>query len=394
MATDACVARGLRMAALGARTQRELRSFLPAEASVANPVDMIASAPAAAYARALPLLLADEAVDAVVVLFVPPLVTGAAAVAEAIREGAAGSAKPVVTCFMGAHGVPEALSSLRHGKLPSYRFPEAAAIALGRAARYGAWLRRAEGSVPELPGVDPARARALLAAAPPAPPAGRWLEADEARELLAAYGIRSPRARTARSAGEAAAAAASLGFPVAVKLLSSRLTHKTDVGGVVLGVNDAAGVAAAWDAIRSRVAEAGHADGMEGVQVQEMAPRGVEAFVGLTHDPAYGPLIGFGLGGVHVEVWRDVVFRLAPITDVDAAEMLDQVRGARLLDGFRGAPAADRAALTDALLRISRMTSDLPELLELDLNPLLALAPRGGVMALDARIRVGAAGAR
>ncbi len=387
MASDACESRGLVLPQLAEATERALEAFLPSEASVKNPVDMIASASAGSYERALRLLLADDAVDSVIVLFVPPVVTEAMAVAEAIRAAAAGAKKPVVTCFMGTHGVPVALSSLREGKFPSYAFPEAAAMALSRAVAYGRWLARPEGAVLPAASVDAERGLAIVRAAGAGGAAG-WLGPIEVRDLLAAYGIRMARSLVATSADEAARIAEAIDGPVAVKLLSETISHKTDVGGVLLDVVGANAAAQAYRTIEARLADRGIASEMAGVVVQEMVPRGVETFVGVTQDPKFGPLIGFGTGGVNVELWRDVVFRVHPITDVDACEMIGQIRGVKLLDGFRGAPAADREAIADVLLRVSRMVGDLPEILEMDVNPLLALAPGQGAVVVDARIRV------
>jgi acetyl coenzyme A synthetase (ADP forming)-like protein len=382
MCADACESHGLTIADLTPATAAALLTFLPPEASVRNPVDMIASARPASYERALPLLLADPNVDAVIALFVPPVGTEAAEVAAAILRGAAGATKPVLTSFMGMHGVPAALSSLREGRLPSYAFPEAAAIALARVARYGRWLARGIGAVPELADVDVARARAAIA------DHTGWLPAPVAREVLAAFGLTQPAAIDAATAEAAAAAARSIGFPVAVKLASPTITHKTDVGGVVLDLPDEAAVAQAFTDIHARLAARGQAAAMAGVTVQPMIPRGVELFVGATRAPGFGPLIGFGIGGVAVELWKDVAFRLHPLTDLDARELLDAIRGKALLDGFRGGPVADRAAVVDAIARVDRLMGALPEVAELDLNPVVALGPGRGVLAIDARIRL------
>jgi acetyl coenzyme A synthetase (ADP forming)-like protein len=384
MASDACESRGLAIPTLSERTVAQLRTFLPPEASTKNPVDMIASASPASFERALSLLLADGEVDSVIVLFVPPIVTQAADVAAAIRRAGAGAKKPVVTCFMGTHGIPAALSSLREGRFPSYAFPEAAALALARAARYGRWLAAPPGRVPELTGLAPEKAQAAVRAAPP----GRWLSTDQVRLVLNGYGIRTPKEEVAFDAATAATAAARIGFPVALKLTSETILHKTEVGGVLLGLVNAEAVFEAFTAMRQNLARLGREKEMAGVLVQEMAPRGVETFVGVTEAPEYGCLIGFGIGGVAVEVWKDVAFRVAPITDADATSMLDQIRGAKLLDGFRGGPRADREALTATLLRVSRMVQDLPELAEMDINPLVALEPGRGAVAVDARIRL------
>ena len=257
MASDACESHGLTLPALTPSTEQALRAFLPPEASVRNPVDMIASAGPEAYQRALRLLLADDAVDAVMVLFVPPIVTQAVPVAEAIRRGAAGAAKPVLTCFMGIHGFPAAVAPLREGRFPSYAFPEAGAIALARAVRYGRWLGKPEGVVPEIAGVSADAARAALGAGGLGGEAGRWLGPEEVRAVLGAYAIATPEARCAASAAEAVEAARAIGFPVAVKLASATLTHKTDVGGVVLDVRDASAAIVAYESIRERLRAGG-----------------------------------------------------------------------------------------------------------------------------------------
>jgi len=381
MAADACESHGLIVPELSPATTAALRAFLPPEASVKNPVDMIASATPAAYERALPLLLADPGVDAVIVLFVPPVGTEAQAVAAAIQRGGAGATKPVLTSFMGMHGVPAALSSLREGRFPSYSFPEAAAIALARVVRYGRWLARGAGAVPEL-AVDAAAARAAIG------DHHGWLPADATRAVLAAYGIAQPSTQLAATAEAAATAASAVGYPVAIKLASATITHKTDVGGVILDVADAAAARQAFADIHARLAAIGRAAEMDGVTVQPMVPRGVELFVGATRTPGFGPLIGFGIGGVAVELWKDVGFRVHPLTDADATELIDGVRAQALLDGFRGGPVADRPALQGAILRIDRLMGDLDAVLELDLNPIVTRGPGQGVIAIDARIRV------
>lgn len=392
MASDACESHGLTVTALSDATSDALRALLPVEASVKNPVDMIASATAEQYERALKLCLADPGVDVIMALYVPPLMTAAPAVAEAIRRGAAGAQKPVVTCFMGLHGLPELFAGLQEDRIPSFPFPEPAAIALGRVVRYGNWLRRPVGKVPAMTGISTEKARAVLEARAPAgsaaPDGTRWLGPDEVRALLDAYGIAMPKTRIARSADDAAEAARAVGFPVAMKLVSPSITHKSEVGGVVLNLGSPSAVWDAFAGMRARLDRIGRAHEMEGVLLQEMVRTGVETFIGVVRASSYGPLIGFGIGGINVEIWKDVVFRVNPITDVDAREMLAQIRGVKLLDGFRGAPAADKDALVDALLRVSRLMTDHPAVEEMDLNPLTAFAPGQGVLAVDARIRV------
>lgn len=387
MATDACAAQNLLVPPLSEATATAMRAFLPPEASVRNPIDMIASASAEGYRRAVELLCKDEDFDAVLVIFVPPIVTDAAAVAEAIRQGATGSDKPVVTCFLGKHGVPAALTSLRAGHIPSYAFPESAAIALARAARYGEWLRRPQPAPFALPEGAVESVRQLVAQR-----RGEWLDPTDVRQILQVIGISVP-AEEVVAGSEAplpamVAAAERVGFPVALKLRSQRIVHKSDVGGVAIGLRDAEALRNAVTTMRNRLQEQGIADQVDGWLIQAMAPQGVECFVGATRDPVFGGLVAFGLGGVAVELWRDVAFRLAPVSDIDARELLTEIRGTRALDGWRGAPAADREALVDVLLRIGRLVAEVPELAEIDLNPLLALAPGQGALAVDARMRI------
>lgn len=388
MASDACESRDLEIPRLSPEIEDELHSFLPTEASVRNPVDLLAAADAGIYERALALLLGDDRIDAVIVLFVPPIFTDAAAVADAICRAAIDTDKPVLTCLMGTHGVPAALSSLRAGRFPSYTFPEDAAMALVRAVRYGRWLGRPE-EKPETPAGEVAeRARAAIRPRDSIDEDGVWLDPKEVHHILMAYGIEIPLSALAESPEAAAEAADYIGYPAVVKLASDTITHKSDVGGVVANLGDADAVRRAFDAIHNGLAAIGRESEMTGVLVQPMV-EGVELFVGSRNDPAFGPLIAFGVGGINVELWRDVVFRVHPITPADARDMLAEIRGAKLLDGFRGSPPADRRAVEDVLLRLNQMVGDLPEILEIDINPLMALPPGKGVVAVDARIRVG-----
>jgi acetyl coenzyme A synthetase (ADP forming)-like protein len=388
MATDACESRGLKVPTLTEATRAALREFLPAAASVGNPVDMIASASAEHYERSLRLLLADPGVDGVLTLFVTPIVTKPTDVAEAILRATRDAQKPIVACMMGSQGVPEAVAALREARIPTYTFPEAAAAALARAARYGDYRARGEDTAPPL-SIDAAKrddATAILGKPLPAGARGRWLPPDEVRTVLEAYGIATPRQAIARSGDEAARLAAEIGFPVALKLIAKGITHKTDVGGVRLGLRDESEVREAYLAMLGRLHELGRTADMEGVLLQRMADRGIETFVGATRDPEFGHLIGFGLGGVQVELLKDVVFRVALLGALDAAEMVDGIRARALLEGFRGGPVADKAALTDVLLRVGRLVADFPQIAEVDLNPVIARPD--GAIAVDARIRV------
>jgi acetyl coenzyme A synthetase (ADP forming)-like protein len=399
MATDACVSHGLEVGSLADETVAALRAFLPKEASTKNPVDMIASAAPESYEKAIRLAASDPGVDTVFAIYVPPIVTRPLDVAQAIVRGSAAAAhdarargeapKPVLTCFMGSHGVPEGLRSLHEGQLPSYPFPESAAIALARVVRYGRWRAEPEGLARRFE-VDARRAGEALARGRARATAGEaaWLDPDETRELLEAYGIAMPDVRVARSEEEAVRAAAAAGGPVAIKLVSATIAHKSDVGGVVLDVRTESEVREAFRGIGARLEARGMKDQMEGVLVQPMIREGVEAIVGVTHDASFGPLVMFGIGGVHVELLRDVAFRVHPLTDHDARDLVRSVRGFPLLAGYRGAPPGDVPALEELLLRVSQLAGEHAGIAEMDLNPVKVLPPGRGCVVVDARVRV------
>jgi acetate---CoA ligase (ADP-forming) len=366
LCADACETAGLTLPTLSGTTVTALRDFLPATGSDGNPVDLLGSATASDYERAVPLLLADPRVDALIVLFAPPVSASAGEVADALAHAAAGSEKPVLTSLLVAEPVAPSEAFV------DFPYPESAARALGRAAERADWLRQPAGAVPEPAGIDRAAAAAVVAQA-----LGRggdvWLEADEAQRLLEAYGVPLVPQRDAASPEAAAAAARELGFPAVVKSAAAG-KHKSESGGVALDLAD-----------ESAVAEAAERIGCP-VIVQPMLQGGVELLAGLVQDPLFGPLVAFGAGGVLAELIGEATFRLAPLTDVDAEQLVTAGKAGRLVSGFRGAPAADTAALTDLLHRLSRLAEELPQVAELDLNPVLA--QRDGCVAVDARVRV------
>ncbi len=387
LAADALEARGLELPRLSLDTEEALRRILPVEASIRNPVDMIASAAPQLYREALRLLLADPVVDSVLVIYVPPIVTQPEEVAAAIREGARGTDKPVLCNFLGTHGLVDSLRSLQEGSIPSYAYPETAAISLAKATGYGRWLARPRGVEPEFV-VDDARVAQMIEQALKRCPQGAWLDPDEVASVLGAYGIPMPRARVARSPSEARALAEELGFPVVAKLVSETLTHKSELGGVRLGLRDGEAVYDAYAGMQRRLADAGLENQMSGVLVQEMVPGGLELIVGGVVDPAFGPTLLVGLGGTTVELLQDVAVRVYPLHDIDAVEMVDSLRGRPLLSGYRDRPPADVGAVQEVLLRVSQLMGRHPQIAELDINPLSARAPGEGVVALDARMWV------
>jgi acetyl coenzyme A synthetase (ADP forming)-like protein len=375
LAADACEAQGLELPELSATTTAKLRAFLPAAASVGNPVDMIASATAEHYRKALQILLEDEKLDSVLVIFIPPIAVAAEAVAAAIVEGARNAPKPVLATFMSAKGTPPVLAPI-----PCYPFPESAAIALGRATAYGEWRSQPPGKVPALENLEVGKAREVIERALEA--RAGWLGPMDTEALLSAFGISVAPALLAHTEREAASAAAMLGFPVAIKAVGPRILHKTEVGGVRLNVADEAAVLAACHDLRQRLGP-----DLTDLLVQRMVSGGVDVIVGLTQDPTFGPLVLYGSGGTLVELVADVAFRLHPLTDADAAAMLEEVKGTALLRGYRGAPKGDEEALKDLLLRVSALVEHCPEVREMDLNPVKVLS--SGISVVDARVRVG-----
>jgi acetyl coenzyme A synthetase (ADP forming)-like protein len=375
LAADACEANGLELPALGEQTKAALRAFLPEAASVGNPVDMLASAPAEHFQRALQLLLSDDQVDCVMTIFIPPVVSEAEGVARAIASAAKQpNGKPVVATFMQIDGTPTVLTPI-----PCYPFPESAAIALARAVSYSAWRRREEGVVPVLPGVNREGARQVVEQV--LARGGGWLSPVEVSALLAAVALPAAGSRLVSSADEAVGAAARIGFPVVMKAIGTSILHKSDVGAVRLDLRASDEVRAVYDEFAAKFGV-----DLSGVLVQEMVGEGVEMFLGAVHDPSFGPVIACGSGGVLVDLLKDSVFRLHPLTDLDAAEMLREVRGARRLRGYRGAPVADEHALCDALLRVSALLDICPEIQELDINPVKVL--ERGLKIVDARVHV------
>ncbi len=383
LCADVCEAEGLEIPLLSEASQTRLRAFLPREASVTNPVDMIASATAAHYRETIRFVADDPEVDALVVIFIPPLVTRPADVAGAIVEGVRGlnGSKPVLTVFMSARGVPEELKSA-DVRIPSYAFPEAAALALARAARYGEWRRRPEATLPQLTGLRRDEAAALVAAA--LNRGKGWLTPDEVAVLLSCYGLPVASQRVVTDAAQAGTAAREIGGEVALKAVAPGVLHKTEVGGVRLHLRGAEEVRTAAEEMGALLTTKGHPP--EGFVVQQMVPKGVEMIVGVVHDPQFGPVVACGAGGVLVELLRDVSVRLTPLTREDAGEMIRSLKTYPLLTGFRGAPACDVGALEDALLRVSALVDDLAQIAELDCNPILV--HETGAAVVDARIRV------
>ena len=369
LAADACEAAGLDLPQPSEANRGALAEVLPSEGSSANPIDLLGGATAESFAAALPPVLADPAFDAVIVLFVPTVGTNEEEVGAAISRAAADAGdKPVLCVFVSAKGAPASLRS--HNTVPAFAYPEAAARALGRAAERGEWLRKPAGSAPELE-CDREEAKAVVEEGLAA--GGGWLGAEPTRRLLAAYGVPLVPERQADTPDAAVEAAAELGYPVVLKTAAPG-AHKSDEGGVILDLASADAVRAAAEKLGGRLL------------VQPFVRGGAELLAGAVQDPVFGPLVAFGPGGVFAELIGEAQFRLAPLTDLDAQELVSSGKAGQLVAGFRGIAPADQSALVDLLLRLSLLAGELPEIAELDLNPVLALP--SGCLAVDARIRV------
>jgi acetyl coenzyme A synthetase (ADP forming)-like protein len=374
LAADACESAGLELPALAEPTRAALQEMLPVEASLANPIDMLGSATEKTFEAVLPHVLADPGIDSAIVLFVPPVVANAEGVAEAVVRAVEASGerdKPVLGVFISREGLPVAL--LRdERRVAAFAYPESAARALGRAVERAEWLRRPLGRVPELEGIDRASADRIVREA-----LGRdgdgWLDSSQVRGLLAAYGIPFVAERLAVTADGAVAAADALGFPVVVKTAEPG-AHKTEKALLALDLADEAAVREAVERIGPPVV------------VQPMLKGGAELLAGVVQDPVFGPLVAFGPGGVFAELIGAAAFRISPLTDADALELVTTGKAGRLVAGFRGARPSDAAALADLVLRLSRLAEDHPEVAELDLNPVMGLPE--GCVAVDARIAV------
>ena len=369
LAADACEAAGLELPPPSDATRASLAEVMPQEGSAANPIDLLGGATAGSFAAALSPVLADPAFDAAIVLFVPTVGTDEEEVGAAISRAAATVVdKPVLCTFVSARGAPAGLRSAAN--VPSFAYPEAAARALGRAAERGEWLRQPAGATPELE-CDRDEARAVVREAVAA--GGGWLGAEATRRLLDAYGLPLVPERVADTKLAAVEAAGELGFPVVLKTAAPG-AHKTEQGGIALDLGDEEAVLAAAERIGAPFL------------VQPFVSGGAELLAGAVQDPVFGPLVAFGPGGVLAELIGEAQFRLAPLTDRAAHELVGSGKAGRLVAGFRGAPPADDSALVDLLLRLSLLGDDLPEVVELDLNPVLALPDR--CLAVDARVRV------
>lgn len=390
LCTDACEAGGLDVPELDSKTTVQLAKFLPASASLKNPVDMIASAGAEEYRQATQVLMQDPEIDGVIIIYIPIDLSISnevlKSIADAITTGRSGpgSSKTVMVCLMGDRDLQLPLEGQQE-KIPSYTFPESAARVMAKVAAYAGWRKEPLGVVPDFNDIQPDKIRQLCSKVLNHHGDG-WLSGEEIRDIFRWMNLPVVSGGVATTPDDAVQIAKQTGFPVAVKLASRKILHKTELDLVRLNVRDESEVRDAFRTIQDRVEMTGNPNAMDGVLIQPMMKGGVEVMVGMIEDPLFGPLISFGLGGIHVEILRDVSFRITPLTDKDAAAMIRSIQGYRLLEGYRGHPPGDVSALEQLLLRVSRLVEEVHEIRELDLNPVFAF--EHGCAIVDARIRI------
>jgi len=383
MATDALERNGLVLAELHPETERALAVFLPAAASTHNPVDVLGDARADRYSQALKVVLRDPGVDGVVVILTPQTSTEIVATAEAVVAADRTSDKPVMAVWMGEQEVGAGRRIFSQCRVPSYPFPERAVGALGAMYRYGQWRKEPEVAIESFD-VDRDAVAALLAQIRAE---GRQAIGDaEAQTILKAYGITTPQSSVAETPEEAIAYCEQIGYPVVLKIASPDILHKSDVGGIIVGVQNADEVREGFATLIQRAKEHRPDATLWGVQVQEMVRDAREIIIGMNRDPQFGPLVMFGLGGIYVEVLKDVAFRVAPMSAPQARQMVESIRAYALLTGVRGQAPSDLDAIVDTILRVSQLVTDFDEIAELDINPLLVRDEGQGAVAVDMRL--------
>lgn len=390
LAADTAETLGIRLAEIPQDLRSSLSRKLPPTARAGNPLDLIGDARADRYRDALSVLREVPSIDSVLVLLTPQAMTEPDATARAVVDALAGSGKTAFASFLGESSVKEARRILFAGGIPQYPVPERAVRSLSAMIRYRRIRERVPAPAEEGPRVRREEAEAAIRAALAA--GKRTLGEEESRGILSAYGFPFPRHILARTSAEAVRAFEEMRRPVAMKIVSPDILHKTDIGGVRLNLSDADAVARAFVEITSCARRMLPSAWIEGVSVQEMVTGGRELILGMSRDPQFGPLLLFGLGGIYVEVLKDVSFRVAPLSRAEAVEMVREIRGYPLLASFRGSAPADEGGIVDALLRISRLSLDFPEIQELDVNPVMVMPKGRGIRAIDCRMTISEAG--
>ncbi|UCC44850.1 MAG: acetate--CoA ligase family protein [Candidatus Zixiibacteriota bacterium] len=382
LATDALVNYGMEMPSLAAGSKTKLKKFVSADASISNPLDLVAGAGAEAFGKALKVVREDKSYDTIMPIFVPPVTIDDLDVARSLHAALEGTARTVLSCFMGVEEKSRGVNYLKSKGIPVFKFPEAVAKTLSTIDQYRHWRKRPRGKHRSFE-VDSDKVRAILRAALDGPDGA--IVGDEAIEILKCYGIPAASYQQAFSAREAASVARSMGYPVVMKIASPEVLHKTEVGGVMVDLRSDKEVRDAFAELRKRVGRLKKGEKYS-VAIQQMISGAVETVMGMTTDPSFGPLIMFGLGGIYVEIMKDVSFRISPVTDSGAREMIRSLRSYPLLTGFRGAPPVDLEIVEETLLRLSQLVKDFDCFSEIDINPFIVSSDPASCKAVDARI--------
>lgn len=385
IAADAVERSKLEMASFSKNTINLLRNFLPAMANVYNPVDVLGDAKADRYKFVIEKVVEDPNVDAIIVILTPQTMTEIEKTAEVISEIANRTDKPIATSFMGGKRIGTGLKIMCQKRVPNYPFPERAVSAVEAMYKYTLWQKKPASEIKKF-AIQKEDVASIFGKI-------RHMERqclgeDEAKQVISHYGFRIPKSILATSEAEAVQAAEEIGYPVVAKISSPDILHKSDFGGVRTGIKDAGGVRRFFSDIIQKAQRLMPSAEIKGVLVQQMITGGKEVVLGMSRDPQFGPLLMFGLGGIYIEVIKDVTFRIAPIGANDAEEMIHDIRSLPLLKGVRGEKPVDINALVDNILRLSQLVTDFPEILEMDINPLIVFPEGGGTMAIDARLTI------
>jgi acetyltransferase len=386
IAADACEKSSLTMASFQNETIELLRKSLPSTAALYNPVDVIGDAKADRYLSALEALKKDKNVDMLLVLLTPQAPTEAGLTAQYIVDTFGGGNKPVVASFMGGNSVAEGIKILEKNRIPNFTNPERAINAFDAASRYSIWKNNPREIITERVDVDNAKIKKLLAKAETQ--SERTLGGSDAMDILTEYGFVVPKMGLAETGHEAVEIANQIGYPVVMKIASPDILHKSDIGGVRLGVATPTDVERAFEEIMSSARRFMPSALILGVTINQMIPKGKEVILGMAKDPDFGPMLMFGLGGIYVEVLKDVAFRIAPIDKREANTMINEIRSFPLLRGVRGEEPADIQSIVDSLVKLSQLVTDFPEIIEMDINPLMVMPIGKGAVAVDCRISV------
>ncbi len=386
IATDVSVKNGLKVATLDAKTEGTMRKGLSPAAAVSNPVDVIGDAKAEHYALALKSVLEDRNVDGVIVIASPPPMISMEGIISTIADVIVKQKKPVVVCCMGVTDITESLKILDHNNIPHYLFPEAAARSMAKLANYSQWLKRIRTGVRIFKDVDKKKVKEIIATAKN--DKRNFLPEPEAHEVLRAYGFPVLEHRLAKSESDCISYAKELGYPVVLKIVSSDILHKVDVGGVKINICNEEQLKKGYNEILKSVNKSKPEANIWGVFVQQMAEKGKEIIIGMNRDPHFGAMLMFGMGGVYVEALRDVTFRIAPIRELSSKHMIQNIRAYKMLEGVRGEEPSDVDSVAECLQRLSQLVTDFEEIVELDINPLIVYSEGKGAKVVDARILI------